>query len=191
MGMCLAYCRISQINAGIVLKNPELIHVFLGHEAEEAAQPGFWKNLFGGKKETSSETPVLAPRNEEDEEDADKAWNAIHYILTGTAEGGAFPAGFILYGGKEVGEEDVGYGPARLLSTDELKEVSFILGTFSESSIRFSYDGRAMDNSNAYPQIWERDGVEGFEYVWENFEKLRDFISDTHRRNDCLLIYFC
>jgi hypothetical protein len=48
-----------------------------------------------------------------DDLDVDKAWHGIHFLLCGQAWESPFPLGFIL-GGEEVGDVDVGYGPARV-----------------------------------------------------------------------------
>jgi hypothetical protein len=51
-----------------------------------------------------------------DELGVDKAWHGIHVLLTGTAWEGSFPLNFTVSGGKEIGDVDVGYGPARARS---------------------------------------------------------------------------
>src|SRR5262245_58137806 len=45
--------------------------------------------------------------------DTDKAWHITHFLLTGEAWGGAEPLANAVLGGTEIGDEDVGYGPAR------------------------------------------------------------------------------
>ncbi len=54
----------------------------------------------------------------------DKSWHGIHFALTGTDGIAAFPLGFIVSGGTEIGEEDLGYGPARAFGADEVKEIA-------------------------------------------------------------------
>ena len=51
--------------------------------------------------------------------DLDKAWHGIHFLLTGSAWEGEEPLCYLLAGGQEVGDEDVGYGPARVLRPRE------------------------------------------------------------------------
>ena len=41
-----------------------------------------------------------------------KSWHGLHYILTGDPVQGDPPLNFLLVGGAEVGDEDIGYGPA-------------------------------------------------------------------------------
>ncbi|MBD5458342.1 MAG: DUF1877 family protein, partial [Lachnospiraceae bacterium] len=56
----------------------------------------------------------------------DKAWHAIHYVLTG--EVWEVPEDNILaqliLGGEPVNDEDMGYGPARLISKETVSGLS-------------------------------------------------------------------
>src|SRR5690348_12146296 len=56
--------------------------------------------------------------------DVDKAWHCLHFLLTGTAWGGEPPLNFVAIGGTEIGEEDVGYGPARGFASQELRVIA-------------------------------------------------------------------
>jgi hypothetical protein len=194
MGMVLCYIRVSPANAAFLLQRPALIHSFLSRE--EAALPevkrGFLSKLFGGKTELpkpESLIPSFEPREEDDEGDTDKAWQAMHYLFTGTVEGGTFPEGFILHGGTPVGDEDVGYDPARLFQPEEVQRIDAVLQAQSEDDIRQRYDGKKMDAERVYPQIWQRDGAEGAECIWGNIELMKDFVRETVEKKWALLVY--
>src|SRR4051812_40770621 len=58
--------------------------------------------------------------------DIDKAWHAIHFLLTGTAWEGEPPLDFLAIGGTEIGE-DLGYGPARGLVSSQVRELATAL----------------------------------------------------------------
>src|SRR3712207_3831611 len=58
----------------------------------------------------------------EGEIDLDKAWHGIHFLLTGTAWEGQEPLCYLLVGGEYIGDEDVGYGPARVLRPHEVAD---------------------------------------------------------------------
>lgn len=124
-----------------------------------------------------------------DEGDADKSWHAIHYLLTGTAEGGSFPLSFILNGGQQLGDEEVGYGPARIFTPTETAEIADALSGFTEESLKTRYDGKAMDRAKVYPQIWGRESEDNFDYAWENFVALREFIQTARTSGSYLLFY--
>jgi hypothetical protein len=193
MGMVLCYIRVSPANAELLLQCPALIHSFLSREdaALPAAKRGFLSKLFGGKTEQEKPDPLpsFEPREEDDEGDTDKAWQGMHYLFTGTAEGGSFPEGFILHGGTPVGDEDVGYEPARLFQPEEVQRIDAVLQAQSEDDIRLRYDGKKMDAERVYPQIWQRDGAEGAEYIWGGIEEMKDFVRESVERKWALLVY--
>ena len=61
----------------------------------------------------------------------DKAWHAIHFVLTGRVWDipGDNVLGQMVLGGEPVSEEDFGYGPARLLSKETTAQIAEALKT--------------------------------------------------------------
>jgi hypothetical protein len=53
----------------------------------------------------------------------DRDWHGIHFLLNQGAWDGEPPLDFIVSGGTEVGEVDVGYGPARAFLPCELAAI--------------------------------------------------------------------
>lgn len=189
MGMCLVYRRVSPHDAKLLASHPSSIHRFLDEESDDIPQSeGFLSRLFG-RTSQKEKLPDFDERTPGDEGDADKAWHAIHYLLTEQAEGGTFPEGFILEGGDFVGSEDVGYGPARIFSPDEISQILSVLDKYTDESLREKYDGGAMDRADVYPQIWGREGEDNFSYAWENFALLREFCRDTLKSRNHLMLY--
>lgn len=87
----------------------------------------------------------------------DKMWNAVHWLLTGTSMS---PDGLgrILLGGSEVGD-DVGYGPARLVGPDEVKQLAQKLEGLDEAVLAARWDPSAMTAAGVYPQVWDEPDV--------------------------------
>ena len=52
-----------------------------------------------------------------------KTWDVIQFLLNGNARDGAWPLGAVVFGGKELGEEEYDYGPARYLTSQQVSEV--------------------------------------------------------------------
>lgn len=194
MGMVLGYIRVSPQNAATLLANPELLHSFLDptlpEATTEAPSPSRlwsrWWGTSGGNRLQNAGT--LEARDPEDQGTADKSWNAIHYLLTGSAHEGTFPAGFILAGGTPVGEEDVGYGPARLFTPAEVREIESALSKINREVAQRRFDGVAMDAADVYPQIWSRTDEDVFEYAWENLRALQEFVRRTVELNQALML---
>ncbi len=120
--------------------------------------------------------------------DVDKAWHAIHFMLNGTPWEGQGVLGLTVLNGTEIGE-DVGYGSARYLSQDQVKEVAHALSELSEADFNARYDGRAMDEQEVYPQIWSRDDDFGRSYVLEHFRNLVSFYREAANRHDAMLLF--
>lgn len=86
--------------------------------------------------------------------DADRAWHAIHFLLTGTAWGGEPPLNFCASGGTPIGEEDVGYGPARALRAADVAALHAQLKRIDTATLVSRFDGARMDALEIYPQGW-------------------------------------
>ena len=59
----------------------------------------------------------------EDGLNLEKSWHVLHYLLTGKAEEAPGPLGNAILGGTEIGG-DLGYGPARFLTPQQVREVA-------------------------------------------------------------------
>ena len=119
----------------------------------------------------------------------DKAWHGIHYLLTGTADEGAPPLSWAVMGGTEVGE-DMGYGPARMLTSEQVKAISNALP--SEETFTASYAPEAMEAAQVYPDvIWVRDGEEALEYLVENYKVMVEFYRSAASRSDGAILWLC
>jgi len=121
--------------------------------------------------------------------DVDKAWHGIHFLLTGDPDGGEAPLAWAVLGGEEIGEE-IGYGPARFLTPQQVKQVSEALAALGESALRERFDAEAMAKAEIYPDgIWVREGEEALEYLVENYRELVVFYAGAAARGDGALIW--
>jgi Domain of unknown function (DUF1877) len=103
----------------------------------------------------------------------DKAWHGIHFLLAGSAWDTTAGAGEAVLGGAEIGD-DVGYGPARLLTPDRVSVIAADLRTVELSSLRARYDAAALAAADIYPGVWDESDV--FDtYLGPYFETLREF----------------
>jgi hypothetical protein len=123
--------------------------------------------------------------------DVDKAWHAIHFLLTGTPWEGPFPWNFVVAGGVEIGDVDVGYGPARGFTSVEVREIATALGSLSPESFSSRFNSKAMMSAEIYPEIWDRppeqDDTRG--YVTGYYDALREFIAGAATEGEALLVY--
>jgi hypothetical protein len=88
--------------------------------------------------------------------DLDKAWHCLHYLLTGSAQGGDPPLNFIINGGTPVGDEDVGHGPARVLQPLETAAVADALARIDEAALLARLDPKKLEKLGVYPGGWDQ-----------------------------------
>lgn len=195
MGICCAFIRLSDRNIEAMIGQPSLVYSLLELPIESPRPTGgFFARLFGRTPPSPSPVATVTlpdPREEGDEGDVDKAWQAIHYLLTGSAEPTDSLLGFLCSGGTTIEGTDVGYGPPRAYTSAQVASIATELTSLDRDSLHQRYQPKEMDRQNVYPQIWARDGEEGFEYAWANFEGLRTLLAEASRRKQGLLVYHC
>ena len=193
MGICCAFIRLSDRNIEAMIRQPSLVYTLLGMPVESSRPTGgLFARLFG-RTAPAPPTPEPAilpdPRETGDEDGVDKAWQAIHYLLTGTADPIDGLLGFLITGGTTIEGTDVGYGPPRSFTSTQVASIASDLRALDRDALHRRYKPKEMDEHDVYPQIWARDGVEGFDYIWQHFEGLRSLLEEAHRRKQGLLVY--
>lgn len=103
--------------------------------------------------------------------DLDKAWHAVHAVLSGSAwETGPGAASAVL-GGQEFGD-DLGYGPARYLPPELVAEIAEALAALGREEFVSRIDPDALAAMDVYPGIWDEPIDEITEYVGSAYETL-------------------
>ena len=126
--------------------------------------------------------------NGHDDLEIDKAWHGIHFLLTGTAWGSSLPLGFVVAGGEEVGD-DLGYGPARALRSEDVLKIETALEPLTTEELRRRFDAERMTELEIYPFGWNQDPDGELEYLLEFYAELRAFVRRTAERGHGLLVY--
>lgn len=91
--------------------------------------------------------------------DLDKAWNALHYLLTGSARDGEGPLAFLLKGGTAVGDEDLGHGPARVFQPLEVAAIADALASVAQHKLMPRFDLKKFEKLELYPGRWSEVNV--------------------------------
>ena len=94
-------------------------------------------------------------------------------------------------GGAELEGTDVGYGAPRAFSRGEVASIISAISPFDRTRFRDRYQPQEMDKRGVYPQIWTRDGEEGFDYIWHHFDALRQFLEEAKAQKQGMLVFFC
>ena len=181
-------------------QSPELITALLYPDmpAPAPAKAGLLGRLFGGKKAPEAARPKsampLAPLPEGDQMDLDKAWHGLHFLFTGSDWEGDFPQGFIVTCGEPVGEVDMGYGPARSYTPDEVEKIARFLEAQNEDELRKRLDPEKMKELEIYPSIWDRitnpeEKNEEWDYLADSFRSMKQFVQEAAAKRMALLVY--
>ena len=203
MGMVMEIFAVRDATLGRLREDPPLIWQLIAPDSPElyeqaraeasSAGSGFLGRLFGRKPATpppASVPPLELSDDEGPAADLDKSWHGLHYLLSGSDGAGNPPLDFLAVGGEAIGSIDVGYGPARGLTSTEVREIAGKLATLSDEVLLARFDGPDMIARNIYPEIWNRDEEEDepFAYLAENLRVLRQAVSDAASRQQGLVI---
>lgn len=118
-----------------------------------------------------------------------KMWQALHFMLTGTAWDSSGALGQAILGGADVGP-DIGYGPARILTPTEVQETSDALGRITAAEFKRRFAPEEMEAQDIYPTgIWvaEKDTITDDLVVL--FEQLVAFYRGAASRKDSALLW--
>jgi hypothetical protein len=181
MSMIMNYRRITpqkmaELQAAVE-SDPDAVGRFLYVESDQLVSDDELEKRYEAESDTR---PYL---------DIDKSWHAIHFLLTGSAWEGEAPLANTVLGGTELGDEDVGYGVARYLTPDEVREVSEALGAITPEELMQRSSPQEMQAADIYPNIWDR-GEDELEYVREYYDMLVRFFRGAAEAGEAMLLYF-
>jgi len=159
--------------------------------ANRSKKPGILSRLFGAT--TPSPAPPEGPpfslgEGEGKETDLDKSWHGIHFLLTGSSEEGSPPLDFLLEGGRYVGDQDVGYGPARVFTSTQVRAIAAAVRAIGDDALAGRFASAAMSANEIYPEIWTQEGREALSYLMAHVATLRDTLESTVGTNRGLMI---
>ncbi len=120
--------------------------------------------------------------------DVDKAWHAIHFLLNGDPWEGEQPLVNAVMGGNQLGEEDVGYGPARYLGPEEVQILAKALQEQPAHELLERFDTQRFNDAEIYPHGWS-NSPEELEYVRDNYLRLTEYVRKAAEAGDAMLLY--
>jgi hypothetical protein len=162
MGMIIYFHAASDETIGALQADPSRVFALLDEDPEQA---------------TAADLPLDRDRGEGRVIDLDKSWHAIHYLLNGTAWGGEPPLNLMLSQGCQIGDIDVGYGPARAFTSEETADYADALAAITGEALMSRYDAAAMLREDIYPQIWDEDDIGS--YIIPYFERMKRFMAEA------------
>jgi hypothetical protein len=123
--------------------------------------------------------------------DIDKSWEAILFILTGqNHEQLNHPLGAALFSGQIVDPTlDMGYGPAHYLTPEQVSSINQQIAVISDDEVKARYDPAKMMELHIYPQIWDQQNDELFDYVLEYFQEMRTIYSVAATEGEAMVTF--
>jgi Domain of unknown function (DUF1877) len=119
--------------------------------------------------------------------DLDKAWEPLHFLLTGTALEGEEPACYLACGGEELVEqlddEPNVYSSIRVLTPEQVAAFDRCLSSLTIDELRRRFDVNRMVELRIYPKRQNKkaatddDGT--LDHLIKAFEDLRTFVRET------------
>src|SRR5664279_112900 len=117
----------------------------------------------------------------------DKEWHGIHFLLTGEPWPSAHPLGMAVFGAEDVGD-NLGYGPARSLTVDQVQYVANELSQIAPEELRSRYEPQRMMQEMIYPEVWEQEGHEALEWLMTGFQRLVRFYLIASREQKAMIL---
>lgn len=207
MGLYCTLRRVNETDLRRLREAPEEVSTFLYGEqvpletVREPGLKGFILRLLGFTTQQVSATEAddestnrwLQLVQDGEVLGIEKAWHGLHFLFTGTADEGPEPGCFLMYGGEAIGNEDV--GPAQVLRPDQVSQFAAFLAELSHDELARRYNPTRMTELDIYPAvIWLRPtppGESEFDYLFETFEELKDFVTAASTRGDSLIVSIC
>ncbi|MDQ6671944.1 MAG: YfbM family protein [Chloroflexota bacterium] len=129
-----------------------------------------------------------ADANTQEQVVLNKAWHAIHFALTGSRLGGQEPLNFLVSEGTPVGEVDVGFGPARILTSQQVSQLAAALAGIAPDEVARRIDVGKLDQELIYPGNWRSNGY-AVDYVIASYRDMRELIERAAERGQGLVLY--
>ena len=199
MSMICVFSTISDESIELVREHPLLVMKWFCSEEEfqeyvahqQSSKVGFLSKLFGKKSKQPERLPDYSPSgNENIQYDIDKAWHGIHFLLTGSAWEGDEPLNFLVAGGEVAEGCDIGYGPGRMFSSAQVKQIDAALGGISKEEFESRFDPAKMMKEDIYPTLWDRPKEEddSLRYISEYFGELKRYIHNIAGKNMGMIV---
>jgi len=125
--------------------------------------------------------------------DIDKSWDALSFLLTGFGPSelkkAEAPLSWVIFGAQILDEnQDLGYGPAGYLTSDQVSDLNNALNRIPISQLKENYDPAKMNELGIYPNFWENNEDE-IDYLINHFIKLKEFYKISSLNGQAVITY--
>jgi hypothetical protein len=153
-----------------------------GAMASAVGKPGLAAKL----SQPPAAEPGSPPRPPHPPLDIDKAWHGVHAVLCGVPDEAPPPLGQVVLGGEPLGD-DLGYGPCRFLTPEQVRATAAAVAKVSAGEFRRRYDPAALNAAQVYPGHWE--DPDNLEWLADAFEDVRRYFDQASASGEAMLLY--
>lgn len=163
MGIVACFASTDAKTIDMLRADPDQMEMFLFPDDDESEPPNYY--------------------------DIDKAWHCIDFMLCHNLTKEQSALKLAIMGGEAVGE-DVGYGPARILSPQQVLDIANALAKIDAATFKSRYDPPSMEDANIYlADMCVRDGDEALDYLLHYFLGLCEFYQNAAQRGDGVIAW--
>lgn len=163
MGMIGAYARMTPVELNQALHDPQWAAEHLMELAE---------STYPAQDSVDTDRYV----------DIDKAWNGIWFLLNAAKA----PID-IMAGGAPVSDEDLGYGPARYLTSGEVELAASYMQAMPWEQLAGYFDPAQMTADGIYPAIWDTD--DALDYLRSHYAVVVRFFGAAAAAGDAVILW--
>jgi len=194
MAIILHLASVSEVQLAQFISQPYALVDYLYRSGKTSIRPpgGLFSKLFAILGRSASAKADPADEKEQSAHlELDMAWQGIHFLLTDTPNEGDPPYCYLLKGGVQISDIDMGHGPARALRPHEVQDYARALSSLSEETLESRFNPDKMMEIEIYPKIWKKDprSQDPFAYLYSHFEKLKAFIHTAAEKGQAVVIY--
>ena len=118
--------------------------------------------------------------------DLEKDWHGLHFLFTGTSDGGRPPACYMVKGGEDL--DDEGFG--RALRPKQVKVFAEYLGELTPEILTKRYDPHRMVELDIYPGGWESEPESRrLKELLQCFDDVKVFVMGAAAAGDGMVIH--
>ena len=123
--------------------------------------------------------------------DFDKAWQAVHFLLSGAEYYPDDPLGAILSNGEPIGE-DMGYGAGWIIPNKKMMQFQTALASLSDQALRERFDAQALVSNDIYGfEDCLEYPTEALNYLMQGVPDLRQFAKNCVDTNSSAIAAIC
>jgi hypothetical protein len=208
VSMISEYRQLTPAELDKLSRNPDNVEEFLEEfDADDEFEDDFDDDDdddFGDDEESGGSSSSGADEDEDEEDDdededyardrdddgagtmgkyfsLDKSWHALHFLLNDHPWEGSGPLFDAILGGTEIGE-DMGYGPPRVLTPNEVRAVAAALNKLDKAALKKKFDPKAMEKHEIYV------GTQDFAELSGRLKDLTTFFEEASENGNGMLL---